>query len=70
MSKEVIFAERIVSNPEILLGKPVVRGTRMPVYLIVGLVTAGQTLEEIVDDYPNLTIEDVAAALAFDQRGV
>jgi uncharacterized protein (DUF433 family) len=65
---EVHLADRIVSNSEILLGKPVIQGSRMPVYIIVGLVEAGQTPEEIVDDYPNLTLEDIAAAIAFDER--
>ncbi len=60
--------ERIVSDPAVLLGKPIVRGTRVPVYLIVGLVEAGQTSEQIVDDYPDLTVEDVAAALAYDAK--
>jgi uncharacterized protein (DUF433 family) len=68
MNKEVQLADRIVSNPEILLGKPVIRGSRMPVYIIVGLVESGQTPEEIVDDYPNLTVEDIAAAIAFNDR--
>lgn len=57
--------ERIVTNPAVLLGKPIVRGTRVPVYLIVGLVEAGQAPEQIVDDYPDLTIEDVEAAVAY-----
>jgi uncharacterized protein (DUF433 family) len=57
--------ERIVRDPDVLLGKPIVRGTRVPVYIIVGLVENGQTSEEIVDDYPDLTIEDVDAAIAF-----
>ena len=57
--------ERIVTDPAVLLGKPIIRGTRVPVYVIVGLVEAGQTLEQIVDDYPDLTVEDVAAAVAY-----
>jgi uncharacterized protein (DUF433 family) len=57
--------ERIVSNPAVMLGKPIIRGTRVPVYLIVGFIEAGQTPEEIVDDYPDLTIEDVEAAIAY-----
>jgi uncharacterized protein (DUF433 family) len=57
--------ERIVIDPAVLLGKPIIRGTRVPVYLIVGLVEAGQTPEQIVDDYPDLTIEDVEAAVAY-----
>ena len=57
--------ERIVTDPDVLLGKPIVRGTRVPVWLIVGLVEAGQTPAQIVDDYPDLTVEDVEAALAY-----
>lgn len=57
--------EQIVTDPAVLLSKPIVRGTRVPVYLILGLVEAGQTPEEIVDDYPDLTVEDVEAAVDF-----
>ena len=60
-----IPTERIVTDPAVLLGKPIVRGTRVPVYLIIGLIEAGQTPEQIVDDYPDLTIEDVDAAVAY-----
>lgn len=57
--------ERIVSDPAVLLGKPVIRGTRVPVYLIAGFVEADRTPEQIVDDYPDLTVEDVQAAVAY-----
>ena len=57
--------ERIVTDPAVLLGKPIVRGTRVPVWLIVGLVEAGQSPEQIVDDYPDLTVDDVEAAVAY-----
>lgn len=57
--------ERIVTDPAVLLGKPIIRGTRVPVYLIAELVEAGQTPAQIVDDYPELTIEDVEAAVAY-----
>lgn len=57
--------ERIVSDAAVLMGKPIVRGTRVPVYLIVGLVEAGQAPEQIVTDYPDLTVEDVQAAVAY-----
>jgi uncharacterized protein (DUF433 family) len=63
--KQQPLNERIVTDPAVLLGKPVVRGTRVPVYLIVGLIEAGQSPEQIVDDYPDLTIEDVEAAVAY-----
>jgi len=58
-------AERIVTDPAVLLGKPIIRGTRVPVFLVAGLVEAARTPEQIVDDYPELTIEDVEAAVAF-----
>jgi len=63
--KRQALGERIVTDPAVLLGKPIIRDTRVPVYLIVGLVEAGQTPEQIVDDYPDLTVEDVAAAVAY-----
>ena len=52
-------------NLEVLLGKPVTRGTRMPVYPIVDLVEAGLSPAAIIEDYPELTVEDIDAALAF-----
>ena len=60
--------EGIVVDPAVMLGKPIIRGTRVPVYLIIDLIEAGLTPEEIVDDYPDLTIEDVEAAVAYAAR--
>ena len=62
---------RITSNPEILLGTPIIRGTRIPVELIVGFVEAGHSPEQIADDYPGLSVRDVEAAVAFmeSERG-
>jgi len=57
--------ERIHSDPEILSGKPVLRGTRIPVYVIIDSFGSGSSEAEIVDDYPDLEIEDVRAALAY-----
>ena len=59
--------DRIVVDPAILVGKPVVRGTRIPVSLIVNYIDHGHTVEDLLDDYPNLTHEDVEAALAYHQ---
>ena len=59
------ITSRISMNPEVLLGKPVIRGTRMPVYLIVDLVEAGLSPTAIVNDYPELTEADIEAAVAF-----
>jgi len=63
--KRHAIEERIVTDPSVLLGKPVIRGTRVPVELIVGLVEVGQTPAQIADDYPDLSVEDVEAAVAF-----
>jgi uncharacterized protein (DUF433 family) len=57
--------ERISSDPDILHGKPCVRGTRIPVYLIVSLIAEGETVENIIKDYPSLTPEDIRAALRY-----
>jgi len=48
-----------------LAGKPVIKGTRIPVYLIVELIAAGMKPEEIIKEYPELTLEDVKAALSY-----
>ncbi|WBQ09372.1 DUF433 domain-containing protein [Hyphomonadaceae bacterium ML37] len=56
---------RISADPAIMVGKPCIKGTRMPVYLIVREVAKGRTEPEILDSYPSLSPGDVAAALAF-----
>lgn len=56
--------DRIIVDPEILAGKPVVRGTRLAVEFILELLAAGRTEQEIIDDYPGLTREDILACLA------
>ena len=57
--------ERIVVDPDILVGKPVIKGTRVPVYLIVELVANGMTAKQIIKEYPQLKEEDVKAALLY-----
>jgi len=57
--------ERIAIDPKILGGKPVIKGTRIPVYLIVNHIAAGYTIEKIIDEYPPLTLQDIKAALEF-----
>jgi len=56
---------RIVLNQKIMVGKPIIRGTRIPVDLIVRLVAQGATVTEILENYPNLTKEDIRAALRY-----
>lgn len=57
--------DRIESKPGVMLGKPVFHGTRIPVYVVLDLLDAGTSPEEIVDDYEVLTLDDVRAAVAF-----
>ena len=57
--------ERIVVDPQIAGGKPVVRGTRIYVSIILDSLAEGLTPEQIIDHYPNLKIEDIRAALAY-----
>ncbi len=56
---------RIFISPEICHGKPVIKGTRVLVSNILGALSAGDTIEQILEDYPNITKEDVYAALQF-----
>jgi len=50
--------ERIVKDPKILGGKPVIKGTRIPIHLILHMIDGGSSFEEILNDYPRLTLED------------
>ena len=59
------WRDRIVVDPEILVGKPVVKGTRLAVAFIIGLLAQGWTEAEILRNYPGLTHEDVQACLAY-----
>ena len=57
--------EHIEINREIMGGKPVIRGTRIPVELILRKLGAGRTPAEILGDHPKLTLDDIRAAQAF-----
>lgn len=57
--------ERIGMNPDIMGGKPVVRGTRVPVELILRKLGAGMSAEAILADHPRLALDDIHAAQAF-----
>ena len=69
MEEKEVFG-RISSDPDILHGEPCIKGTRIPVYLIVSLVAEGETAENIIKDYPSLTPEDIKAALRFEQNSI
>lgn len=59
------YRESIVSSPDIMVGKPVIRGTRITVEHILTRMSEGMTIEELIEAYPNLTKEDILAALAY-----
>lgn len=64
-TRKELCKERIVLNPAVLVGKPVVRGTRIPVYLVLERLADDFDLESLFADYPRLTLEDVRACLAY-----
>jgi uncharacterized protein (DUF433 family) len=64
------FLERIATDPQILDGKPTITGTRVPVSLILNLLGHGVTFPEIVEDYPELTDDDIKAALLYAEARI
>lgn len=59
------YLDRITVDPGILVGKPVVTGTRIPVYLILNLIAHGYDFARIIEAYPVLTEDDIKAALLY-----
>ena len=57
--------ERIEVNPAVMLGKPVIKGTRIPVELLIRKLSEGATEADLLDGYPRLTKKDIHAALAY-----
>jgi uncharacterized protein (DUF433 family) len=55
----------IVSDPAVMMGKPVIKGTRITVELILEKLAAGETIEQVLEAYPHLTREGIQAALSF-----
>jgi uncharacterized protein (DUF433 family) len=62
------WRERIVMNSAVMAGKPIIKGTRLTVDFIVGLLADGASVEEIVTEYDGLTLEDIKACLLFASR--
>ncbi len=59
------WRDRITVDPRILVGKPVVKGTRISVEMVVDLLAAGWTHEQVLESYPTLEAEDIRACLAY-----
>lgn len=65
-----IYQDRITQDPDVMVGKPVVKGTRIPVELVLDFLANNPDLDEFLAAYPHLTIEDVQACLAYGKAAV
>ncbi len=70
MTYTSMYQDRITINPDILAGKPVVKGTRVPVEVVLEYLAYDQNIHTLFDAFPRLTIEDVKACLGYAQRAV
>ena len=61
---------RIVLNPKVMVGKPIIKGTRLTVQYILGLLAHGATFTEILEEYNGLTQEDILACLLFAAKSL
>jgi len=69
MSDEQLL-ERITFNPDVMVGKPVIKGTRLTVEYVLNLLAHGATTAEILDEYGDLTREDIQACLLFATKSL
>jgi uncharacterized protein (DUF433 family) len=63
--KKQSYQDRITVDPEIMLGKPVIRGTRITVELILRKLSEGMSIEELLEAYPHLVRDDILAAISY-----
>ena len=64
------LAERIEIRPEVMVGKPVIKGTRVPVELLLRKLSEGSSVDDLLEAYPRLVREDIYAALAYAAAAV
>ncbi len=62
------WQEHITANPEVLVGKPIIKGTRLSVDFILELLANGWPESEILRNYPGLTLEDIRVCLAYENQ--
>lgn len=70
MQEKKKLLERIVIDPRIMLGKPVIRGSRLTVQHVLGLLAEGMTADEILKEYAHLTRDDIFACFVFAQQAL
>jgi uncharacterized protein (DUF433 family) len=69
MSDEQLL-KRIVINPNVMVGKPVIKGTRLTVEFILNIIAHGATIPEILNEYSGLTLEDIYACILFASKSI
>ena len=62
------YEDRIIVDPEIMVGKPIIKGTRITVELVLGLLAQGERMDEVLEAYPHLKREDIYAALGYAEK--
>jgi uncharacterized protein (DUF433 family) len=62
---DMTITDRIEINPKVMMGKPVIRGRRIPIELILRKLSEGATEEDLLDAYPRLKVEDIQAAIGY-----
>jgi len=67
VTEQPTHQERIVRDPAVMVGKPVVKGTRIPVQLVLEYLAANPNFDELFADYPRLTMDDVRACFTYAQ---
>ena len=70
MDRPEELLRRIIIDPNVMVGKPIVKGTRLTVEHILGLLMEGISIDEILQDYPNLQREDIFACIAFAKQAL
>ena len=68
--KEQQLLERITVNPKVMVGKPVIKGTRLTVEFVLNLLAHGATTQEILEEYKGLASEDIQACLLFATKSL
>ena len=64
------MSELIISNPKIMMGKPVIKGTRITVELILEKIATGESVDQILNEHPRLTHEAIQASFAFAAKAL
>jgi len=64
------WQERIVTDPKIMFGKPVIKGTRIPIELILEKLADGENIEHLLKAYPRITEEDIKACISYAHHSV